>query len=287
MSWKLPHGGDVHEQETDQDRAMDDVMSAFVFILLIIAAALLMIYTPTKLGGTSVSQWAPGIPLRFESRRDFNLTGTTLDDFTCEVVSGVHLGEPGHFGRDGKLLPEFKALYKKRPPECSRADQDLYVRYIEPNGKVHDVLSMDSPNQMGTAEGAFAYSEANRWNLGENTPNPFRDVRVVTPFRLEELTYRNKYLKPGTYIFNVHLQRGDDYFPDEPVKVAVYLIAFEGTTHEQVIFGGFVDLRMDTPQTRERTIATFKVDDAGQIIPGSIDTTTQTSIIEALAGNVK
>ena len=267
---------DVEDERARLSMA-EDKFSLMDFVLILILFLLLLL--PHNQGANGASEWAAMTPLRFEARRDYNLTGTSTAQINCDVVDGKPL--PTQYVRG------IEALARKRPPECSRADIDLYVRYIDPNGKVSDVLSMNSPNLLGTADGAFAYSEVNRRAITMGNPNPYLNERTATPFRLEELTYRHKYLLPGQYILNVHLERPDDLLPDDPVKAPVFIIAYEGTDRERVLFADTVTLTAETENTREHTVISFQVDNTGTILPESINLKTQVHIIEASEGKAQ
>jgi hypothetical protein len=262
--------------EEEKDRTFDDLMSALVFFLLIIVVALLMLYTPENAGGQSVSSWPAGTPLRFEARRDFNLQGGYLSSGSCLEVDGERLGDRKHFveskGRR-KIKSEFEHVYRNRPFECSSADHDLYVRYVDQNGTVFDVISHSSVN---SAEGAFVNSTPTAESSGKV---PYRDHIQTQMFRTEEYTYRHRYMKPGTYYFNVHLASADYYTPNWDVKLGVYLIFAEGTEQEQVVFADFITLNGEDGN-REKTVASFQVGQDGNIIPDSIDYETQVAIME-------
>jgi len=296
------HWGD-NDNEEEQDAVMDDLLSAMIFILLIIVVALLVLFSKGEAGGGPASSWAPGIALRFEARSGIGQEGGYLRTGSCPShINGQRLGSSHHF-EDGTpfIKEEYRELYLQRPVECVIADHDLYARYTTPEGEVFDVLSLDSVNSLPTAEGAFAFSEPSYLNRKPTHGDRFQEAHsgdgynsfpTFMPLRVEEMTYRNKYLAPGHYSFNIVLDETIERMmekmengwynfkpamPTWPISVEVYLVAFEATEQETVLFNEVVTFT-SLEDALERTVLSFSVDENGRIIPDSIDHETQVSI---------
>ncbi len=291
------------DNEAEQDAVMDDLLSAMIFILLIIVVALLVLFSKGEAGGGPASSWAPGIALRFEARSGYGQEGGYVREGQCpREIDGHWLGDLSHFVEGTPFIKEeYREIYLKRPVECIIVDQDLYARYTTPDGTVYDVLSLDSPNKLPSAEGAFAYSVPAYLNSNPTHGRPFTPRRsgdgynsapLYQPMRTEEMTYRHKFLAPGHYSFNIVLDEsfqdmlwkmqfpGYNFkpaMPTWPVSFEVYLVVFEGTDQETVLFNDIVTFT-SLDDMLERTVLSFEVDENGKIIPDSIDRETQVSI---------
>lgn len=270
-----------HDDELEQERVTDDLMSAQMFFMLIIVALLVLLYSPKKeTPPVGVANWPPGMALRIEARRDFALLGGPVKDGQCHTVNGVRLGAIEHFnGR--KVKPEYRDLYRNRPYECSSADHDINARYITPDGKVYDIISH---SQTDNADGAFSNTmpeNIRAYAYGKQSDDDSYDRAIgMGAYRTEEMTYRHRHLLPGRYIINVHLQGPDNYLPEDDVLVGVFVVLFEGTPDELILFNDRTPLNARDAESREQTVVSFSVDENGRVVEGSVDYETQIVIVE-------
>ena len=260
-----------HDGDLEQDRMIDEIKSALVFFLLIIVTLLVLLYNPKKQASPpGVSNWPPGIPLRIEARRDFNLKGGPLRDGICITRSSG-------FGSGSRSVTDDP---RERSHECSDADHDLYARYIDPDGNEFDVLSHSWTEN---AEGAFRHTvpKVKGRSYGKTPGDRSYDDAIGSGmYRVEEITYAHRFIKPGTYHVNVHLERADRHIRFDDVLISIFVVLYEGTPDEIVVFNDRIALNIKDVESREKTVVTFEIDEKGQLIEDSVNLETQVNIAE-------
>lgn len=256
------------QQDHDANIKARNELTLVIGALLLVAVVLLFLIPTEQKAPPGVSVWPPGTPLRIEARRDFNLKGGPLRDGNCQELRG-------------RTRPFSKDDFRHRPHECSDVDHDIYVRYIAPDGNVFEARSdRNSQNADGAFRSTLPKVRASAYGKLSSDRSYNADIGSGM-HRFEEMTYTHRFLKPGTYHVNLHLQRGDKYLEKEEVLASAFVVLYEGTPDETVVFNDRVPLNIKDAATRERTVVTFKVDEKGQLIEDSVDLETQVTIAEA------
>lgn len=270
-----------------RDESGDAIRSKFdlkfgIAMLFMVVTIILMILPIFENAPPGVANWPPGVVLRVEARRDFNLQGGPMQDGRCTTVNGEDIGKREHMGING-VKPQYRDLYRNRPYECSEADHDLYALYVDPDGNEYEVHSHSTTRDGDGAFNNTTPSHVKGAAYGKRQDDPLYVRGKAVPngaFRIEELTYRHRYLKPGKYYINVHLQRADKYLPEDDVLVGVFVVLFEGTPDEVVVFSDRVPVNARNREGREQTVVSFVVDEEGQLVEESLDYETQVFVAE-------
>lgn len=237
----------VDDGEAESMRMQIDVKTLLMFILLIIAGLLLLIYninsdgekdTPSDEPKALNAERPTGTALRTQVSWDANfLTQLSLDE-TCKTP------------RDIGFTPHI------RPQECSSADVDLWIVRVEQNG-----------NQLFYS----ARGQADKLFSSTLDDKGFEQNDQASLFRYEQLVAQFGLLPPGTYHIVVDLFKPDIYLPTRNVKVCGTALYREGEPdHQLELFNGCVEVSVGGTAPQTVTVVSFEVDDDNNVDPSSV-----------------
>ncbi len=258
MRRRTRFGTASNEAEANNNmKALLDQKWVLFFGLLIVAASLILVYfakVSDTLGAedTALAERPGRVALRAQISWDGNLNNA----YALKVGERcMQIGDSGFNPR-------------KLPPECATSDVDLWMMRITPHGKEvvynHRIADTDSlmihtPDDRGSVN-----------QTHEGTGDP-----IYTTVRAEQLLSQYAFLPPGRYVINADLFRPELFDESHITRVSGFIVFNEGQESEVEVYKGQKEISITSRAPREVTLVSFTIDANNELVPESIDTTTQ------------